>query len=156
MRLFALCNKYFQWSAFFSRNYPLNQDVSPSPHNFLHVLWHFPGHFLLRRQFLHVLPPKPGCFPTATQFPPCFVALPGTFSSAAAVSPCFAPKTRMFLHRRGHFSRNCGVFRDILLPRWLFLLDLWRFPGHFLLRRQFLHVLPAKPGCFPTAPQFPP
>ena len=130
MRLFALCNKYFQWSAFFSRNYPLNQDVSPSPHNFLHVLWHFPGHFLLRRQFLHVLRPKQGCFSTAAAISPGIVAFSGTF-----------------FFRGGFFSWICGVFRDIFfcggsfsmfypqnqdvsLPPHNFLLELWRFSGH--------------------------
>ncbi len=112
-----------------------NQDVSLPPHNFLHVLWRFPGHFPPWRQFLHVLPQKPGCFPIAPQFPPCFVAFFGTFSSVAAVSPCFAPKTRMFPYRPtissmycgafqdifflgSIFSRKCGAFRDIFSPRW--------------------------------------
>ena len=190
MRLFALCNKYFQWRAFFSRNYPQNQDVSPPPRPFLPELRRFPGHFLLRRQFLHDLPAKSGCFPTAPQFPPgfvafsgtfssvatvspcftpktrmfstapqfppCFVVFSGTFSSAAAVSPCFAPKTRMFPYRPTIFSMFCGVFRDIFLrggssstfypqnqdvslPPHNFLHVLWRFPGHFPPRWQFLH-----------------
>ena len=132
MRLFALCNKYFQWCAFFSRNYPQNQDVSPPPRPFLPELWRFPGHFPLRWQFLHVLPAKPGCFPTAPQFPPClaaffgtfssavafspeFVALSGTFFSVAAVPPCFTRKTRMFSYRPTISSMFCGVFRDIFL-----------------------------------------
>ena len=71
----------------FSMIYPQNQDVFPLPLHFLHVLWHFPGHFPQRWQFLHVLRPKPGCFSTTTQFPPCFVAFSGTFSSLAAFSP---------------------------------------------------------------------
>ena len=139
MRLFALCNKYFQQRAFFSRNYPKNQDVSLPPRPFLRELWRFPGHS----------------------------------SSAEAVSPCFAPKTRMFPYRPTIFSMFCGAFRDIFfcggifsmfcaqnqdvsLPPHNFLPDLWRFPGHFPPWRQFLHVLPQKPGCFPTAPQFSP
>ena len=112
--------------------YPKNQDESPPPHNSLHVLWRFPGHFLLRWQFLHDLPPKPGCFPIATSFPPCFVAFSGTFFFAGAFSPCFAPKTRMFLHRPTISSMFCGVFRDILLQRQHFLPEMWSFPGYFL------------------------
>ena len=87
MRLFALCNKYFQWRAFFSRNYPQNHDVFPLPLHFLHVLWRFPGHFSSREHFLHVLRQKPGCFSTAPQFSPGIVAIPRTFSSSAAFSP---------------------------------------------------------------------
>ena len=79
----------------------------------------------------------------------------------------------MFPHFCGHFSRKCGVFRDIFFrsvsssmfcaqnqdvspPPRPFLPELWRFPGHFPLRRQFLHVLRPKPGCFPIATSFPP
>ena len=99
-----------------------NKDVSPPPHNFLHDLWRFPGHS----------------------------------SSAEAVSPCFTRKTRMFPYRHtissmicgvswdiffcgGSFSMFCAQNQDVSLPPHNFLHVLWRFPGHFLLRWQFLH-----------------
>ena len=55
---------------------------------------------------------------------PGFVAVSGTFSLCGDGSSTF-----------------CGGFQDIFFLRWRFLLILWRFPGHFPLRRWFLHVL---------------
>ena len=38
-------------------------------------------------------------------------------------------------------SRFCGVLRDIFLWLWVFVLDLWRWPGHFLSAVKFVQKI---------------